>query len=337
MHPRLNQKSNPRPSKSPPRPFSKRSISSNSKQFVLPSLTPSKRSQDSSKWTKRQEAPNLFQNYEKLMKEKQKYSNIIKTLRIKLKKAEKIKETYGVEIPKDIKLTPNNLKRLELSAKLEKETKIQAKAVNIIETWWKRKIIRRKLHEFNIVLHKSASLIQKYWRKYYNNKKFIQTVEAMQLSAVKIQKLIRGYLVRRKFMLKIKEMRMIRVFEYFNKEKMKIMQDSARKIWAFWKIAKKKWSDKQQKFKGKKRVRRSKKGKIEEFNSNSFAAFPEAEKSKTQEGVERPKKNLSIKPYNTKKSSTPASPMFAPARARANTDANLGLEVIKEVKFIKEE
>ena len=339
MNPRLNQHSSMRTTKSPQRGLAIRSISSNGKQFALPKLTPlksSKFSQDSSKWARRPEAHNPFHNYEKIMKEKQKYSSIIKALRTKIQKAEKIKETYGIEIPKDLKLTPFNLKKLEISAKLEKETEILKKAVNFIETWYKKRIIRRKFHNFNKVLHKSASLIQKFWRKHYNKKKFHQTVKAMQSAAVKIQKLIRGYLVRKSFVLKIKEMRMLKVFEYFDKEKMKIMQEAARKIWAFWMIAKKKWAKKQI-LNGKKGARRPKRRKAEEFSTNSFAAFPEAEKSKMPEGFERPKKNLSIKAYSTKKSSTPASPMFTPARPRANTDASLGLEVIKEVKHVKEE
>lgn len=337
---KLSNQSNYRCTKFHNSPKYARSISSNSKKLTLPSLTPCKSSKysqhDSSKWVNREVKANIFYNYEKIMREKQKYSNIVRNLRIRIQNAEKLKNTYGIEIPKNIELTPNNLKRLENSAIRKKQTEVLMRAVNTIETWWKKRIIKEKIKTLNQKMHKCAALIQKTWRKHYNKKKFILTVDAMQKSAVRIQKLIRGFLVRRAFMLKIKEMRMQKVFEYFNKEKMKIMQDSARKILAYWRIAKKRWQAKQVKLKKTKKVVKGRKKK-EEISSNSYAAFPEPEPSKVNESVERARKNLSIKPPVIKKTSTPASPLFAPSRARSNTEGFLGLEVIKEVKTIKEE
>lgn len=338
---KLNNQSIYRCSKFHNSPKYNRSTSSNSKQLTLPSLTPCKSSkssqQDSLKWAKRSVKPNIFQNYEKIMREKEKYSSIVKNLKMRIQNAENLKVTYGIEIPKNIELTPKNLKRLEMSAIRKKQTETLMKAVNTIETWWKKRIILKKFQILNQKMHKCAALIQKAWRKHYNEKKFILTVSAMQKAAVKIQKVIRGFLVRKAFMLKIKEKRMLKVFEYFNKEKMRIMQESARKILAYWRIAKKRWQAKQEKLKKTKKVVKGRKKRAEEICANSYAAFPEPEPSKVNEGVERAKKNLSIKPAVAKKTSTPASPLFAPSRARSNTEGFLSLEVIKEVKTIKEE
>jgi hypothetical protein len=55
------------------------------------------------------------------------------------------------------------------------------------------------------------------------------------------------------------------------------------------------------------------------------------------EGVERPKRNLSIKAIVMKKQSTPNSPAVVPTRIRANTDTVGILETIKEVKLNKED
>ena len=325
--------------------FSNRSPSvrsvSNGRQIKLPSLTPHKSSGYCKNNFIRSKKPTQFeviQKFEKIMKEKEKYSSIVKNLRTQLKRVEEIKENYGLQIPKNFQLTPKNIKKLENTAKVEKQTRIFSRAVCKIETWWKKKTIRRKYESFNNRMQSSALVIQKCWRQYITRKKFLIAVEKMNKAAVIIQKNIRRFIARKKYLLIIRELRMTKVFDYFEQQKQKLMEESALKIWNYWKIIKKKWIQKKQKKKQIKKVR--KRGTKAEENRNSFAAFPEPEPSRLSEGVERPKKTLSIKPVVIKKQSnppTPSSPILVPGRLRSNTDVLGTLEPIKEVKLAKED
>ena len=340
MYSKITQNSFYFPSRYPYQVSSTRSFS-NGKQIMLPSLTPHKSSANGKNFfpgLKKQNQQEVMQKFEKIMKEKEKYSSIVKNLRLKLQKVEEIKETYGLQLPKNFHLTPKNIKKLENTAKLEKQTRIFSKAVHKIETWWKKRTIQKKIQFFNNLMDKSALVIQKCWKQFITRKKFLIAVKKMNKAAVVIQKNFRGYLVRKKYILMIRELNMTKVFDYFNEQKQKLLRESALKIWNNWKIIKKKWAQKQQKKKQLKKVLK-KRRKVEE-NPNSFSAFPEPEPSRIPEGVERPKKNLSIKSIVQKKQlnpATPASPAVMPARLRSNTEVLGVLEPIKEVKLTKED
>ena len=314
---------------------------SNGRQIKLPSLTPHKSSGNCKNNFIRSNKGEQFealQKFEKIMKEKEKYSSIVKNLRSQIKKVEEIKDNYGFQIPKNFQITPKNIRKLEYTARMEKQTRIFSRAVCKIETWWKKKLIQRKFERFNNLMQVSALGIQKCWRQYITRKKFLVAVKKMNKAAVVIQKNVRRFIARKKYLLIIRELRMSKVFDYFEEQKQKLMQESALKIWNYWKIIKKKWAQKKQKKKQIKKIR--KRGSKAEENRNSFAAFPEAEPSKLSEGVERPKRNLSIKAVVIKKQSnppTPSSPLLVPGRLRSNTENFLTLEPIKEVKLAKED
>jgi hypothetical protein len=277
MYSKISQNTFYKPSRSPLIISSTRSIS-NSKQITLPSLTPHKSfspiSQGKSFFPniKKPIQAELSQKFEKIMKEKQKYSNIVKNLRIKLQQVEHLKETYGLEIPKNFQVTPKNLKKLENTAIMQKKTLILSSSVRKIETWWKKRMIKRKIEDFNRKLENSAVVIQKCWKQFITRKKFMKAVVEMNRAALKIQKFFRGYLTRKQFSLLIRERRMSKVFEYFDQQKLKILQESAKKIWNFWQIVRKKWKVKQQQKKKQMKKVMKKKRKAEE--NNSFAAFP---------------------------------------------------------------
>ena len=340
MYSKITQNTFYFPSRYPYQVSSTRSFSSG-KQIMLPSLTPHRSSGNGKSFfpgLKKQNQHEVMQKYEKIMKEKEKYSSIVKNLKLKLQKVEEIKETYGLQLPKNFHLTPKNIKKLENTARLEKQTKIFSEAVDKIETWWKKRTIQKKIKNFNNLMEKSALVIQKCWKQFITRKKFLIAVEKMNKAAVCIQKNFRGYLVRKKYVLMMRELNMTKVFDYFSQQKQKLMKESALKIWSYWKIVKKKWLQKQQKKKKLKKVLKRRR-KVEE-NHNTIAAFPESEPSKLPEGIERPKKNLSIKSIVLKKQSTPAtpaSPAVIPARLRSNTEVLGTLEPIKEVKLTKED
>jgi hypothetical protein len=188
---------------------------------------------------------NCSQRCEKLFAEQQNYSKRIIICKTKLKKIENIQQKYDFKISPRPNLTFHKLTKLEKQAKKDFYEKKKKMTVEILETWWKRIIINRKLKIFNDTLEKSAKKIQENWKKFKNRKTFKENLKKSRLFVVRVQNIFRMFLSRKEvdFLKKLNNMN--ETFDFFETKKIEIQEHSAKIIQKCWKWFKAKQKVKQ--------------------------------------------------------------------------------------------
>lgn len=169
----------------------------------------------------------LLSSCSKLEKQKNEYTEKIKETKERLKKVKEIKEKYQISGPIRVKLTNDNLQRLEDRAKKIFRMKKETAAVKVLENWWKRRMIMVNLAMSKVLYDQSALIIQRFWKKIICNKKKIAE-EAVKFTKVKrIQKVVRDFLMRKRLKLQENILEMQKTFEYFAQEREKLLKTSA--------------------------------------------------------------------------------------------------------------
>jgi hypothetical protein len=299
--------------KSPTKLLSTCSAMHTGQSFMLPAIASCRsvgKRKDSRLFFLNSEADKSFQRCQKYFKEKSDYTHKIKALRMQIQANQRLKklqerEKYGFKGQSD-------------GANRFFHDKNSESAVRIIERWWKRVIITRKLKENERILCRSAIKIQRNWRKHAISIKIAEENKKKEKAAIVIQKLYRGYIVRRKYALLLKEKKMHKVFEYFTSKKNKLMNESAKVIKHHW-----------QKYSLKKKARQNKlKSSITiREKSLSFDAELEFDEKEKNRNSASPTKGL-----GKRSNGLLEPPVVIQNRLRSLTEANCGLETIKEVR-----
>jgi IQ calmodulin-binding motif len=263
-------------------------------------------------WPKKTTNQISYISCNKIIRQKADYANRIKAIRYKLQKAEEIRQKYFLDEDFAFDITKVNLEKVERKARIRFEKRIKRKAVNIIQTWWKKFIIKRKLLNSEKIAEKCAIKIQRKWKshlKYLERKRYF---EVLQKSAEKIQKNFKGYMVRKKNNLDLKRLRMEKVFEYFDRKRYEILEQSARVIIKYWKAYKSK--------------------KETQLVQRAQTVSPSLGDEPTNFQIYRETKKQNPKAANFKKASTITDSTNFMNKLKVYASPNSGLETIKEVK-----